>query len=87
MDSHRESRVTKLSFNYLTGSRWNIIFDLKPERGNRILMDGLPGVITSDDDFGAWTTNAWYGSKVKAITGDKATIVWEGPNSRRGEFR
>jgi hypothetical protein len=38
--------------NYATGSRWNIIFDLKPERGQRILMDGLPGVITSDDDFG-----------------------------------
>lgn len=38
--------------NYATGSRWNIIFDLKPERGFRILMDGLPGVITSDDDFG-----------------------------------
>src|SRR5581483_5515902 len=38
--------------NYLTGSRWNIVFDLKPEKGHRILMDGLPGVITSDDDFG-----------------------------------
>ena len=38
--------------NYATGSRWNIIFDLKPEKGHRILMDGLPGVITSDDDFG-----------------------------------
>lgn len=38
--------------NYITGSRWNIVFDLKPEHGNRILMDGLPGVITSDDDFG-----------------------------------
>ncbi len=38
--------------NYATGSRWNIIFDLKPEKGFRILMDGLPGVITSDDDFG-----------------------------------
>jgi hypothetical protein len=38
--------------NYATGSRWNIIFDLKPEQGSRILMDGLPGVITSDDDFG-----------------------------------
>ncbi|HYK91411.1 MAG TPA: C45 family peptidase [Acidobacteriota bacterium] len=38
--------------NYITGSRWNIIFDLKPEKGFRILMDGLPGVITSDDDFG-----------------------------------
>jgi hypothetical protein len=38
--------------NYATGSRWNIIFDLKPDKGHRILMDGLPGVITSDDDFG-----------------------------------
>src|SRR5439155_11437689 len=25
--------------NYVTGSRWNIIYDLVPERGNRILMD------------------------------------------------
>ncbi|MGE5361811.1 MAG: C45 family autoproteolytic acyltransferase/hydrolase [Bacteroidales bacterium] len=38
--------------NYITGERWNIIFDLKPERGFRIIMDGLPGVIVSDDDFG-----------------------------------
>jgi hypothetical protein len=38
--------------NYVVGTRWNIIFDIKPERGSRILMDGLPGVIASDDDFG-----------------------------------
>ena len=38
--------------NYLTGERWVIIFDIEPEHGNRILMDGFPGVITSDDDFG-----------------------------------
>jgi hypothetical protein len=38
--------------NYVTGERWNIIFDLKPQRGFRIIMDGLPGVIVSDDDFG-----------------------------------
>ncbi len=38
--------------NYIVGERWNIIFDIKPLRGYRILMDGLPGVITSDDDFG-----------------------------------
>ncbi|MGH9496432.1 MAG: C45 family autoproteolytic acyltransferase/hydrolase, partial [Candidatus Sulfotelmatobacter sp.] len=25
---------------------------IQPEHGNRILMDGFPGVITSDDDFG-----------------------------------
>jgi len=38
--------------SYLTGSRWVMMFDIVPEHGNRILMDGLPGVITSDDDFG-----------------------------------
>jgi len=38
--------------NYVVGSRWNVVFDLQPERGSRILMDGLPGVIASDDDFG-----------------------------------
>jgi hypothetical protein len=38
--------------NYVTGARWQIVFDLKPEKGYRILMDGLPGVIVSDDDFG-----------------------------------
>ena len=31
--------------DYVKGSRWNIIFDIKPQRGYRILMDGLPGVI------------------------------------------
>src|SRR5246500_1918536 len=38
--------------SYLAGERWVIIFDIQPEHGNRILMDGLPGVIVSDDDFG-----------------------------------
>jgi hypothetical protein len=37
--------------NYVVGARWNIVFDLKPNAGARILMDGLPGVIVSDDDF------------------------------------
>jgi len=37
---------------YVAGSRWVMMFDILPERGNRILMDGFPGVITSDDDFG-----------------------------------
>jgi hypothetical protein len=37
--------------DYVVGSRWNIMFDLKPEKGERLLMDGLPGVIVSDDDF------------------------------------
>src|SRR6185436_4480109 len=38
--------------DYVVGSRWNVIFDLVPDKGHRVLMDGLPGVIVSDDDFG-----------------------------------
>ncbi|HOQ60438.1 MAG TPA: C45 family autoproteolytic acyltransferase/hydrolase [Vicinamibacterales bacterium] len=37
---------------YVTGARWTIVFDIVPERGHRILMDALPGLIASDDDFG-----------------------------------
>jgi len=38
--------------NYLDGSRWTIAFDIAPEHGYRLLMDGLPGLIHSGDDFG-----------------------------------
>jgi Phospholipase B len=38
--------------SYLSGSRWRIVFDIVPQTGNRMLMDGFPGVIASDDDFG-----------------------------------
>jgi Phospholipase B len=38
--------------SYMNGERWRIIFDIQPAHGNRILMDGFPGVIASDDDFG-----------------------------------
>jgi hypothetical protein len=38
--------------SYLAGERWRIVFDIQPEHGNRIVMDGYPGVIISDDDFG-----------------------------------
>ena len=38
--------------SYLAGERWVMVFDIVPEQGNRILMDGFPGVIVSDDDFG-----------------------------------
>ncbi|KAA6456197.1 peptidase C45 [Acidobacteria bacterium AB60] len=38
--------------SYAEGARWTIIFDIIPARGHHILMDGLPGVITSQDDFG-----------------------------------
>lgn len=36
---------------YLEGERWTIIFDIVPVKGYRMLMDGLPGVIHSGDDF------------------------------------
>src|ERR1700722_916672 len=38
--------------SYLAGERWVVMFDIEPQNGQRILMDGFPGVITSDDDFG-----------------------------------
>ena len=36
---------------YLEGERWTVIFDIVPAKGYRMLMDGLPGVIHSADDF------------------------------------
>ena len=36
---------------YLEGERWTIVFDIVPAKGYRMLMDGLPGVIHSGDDF------------------------------------
>lgn len=38
--------------SYMKGERWRIIFDIQPAHGYPILMDGFPGVIASDDDFG-----------------------------------
>ena len=37
---------------YLEGSRWNVVFDIRPAAGHRFLMDGMPGLIHSGDDFG-----------------------------------
>ena len=37
---------------YAEGERWTVVYDIAPEHGLRILMDGTPGVITSQDDFG-----------------------------------
>jgi hypothetical protein len=36
---------------YVIGERWNIIIDILPDKGNRIIMDALPGFIHSGDDF------------------------------------
>src|SRR6202167_1038301 len=38
--------------SYLEGARWKIIFDITPQQGYRMFMDGFPGIIVSDDDFG-----------------------------------
>ncbi|MDR3699817.1 MAG: C45 family autoproteolytic acyltransferase/hydrolase [Candidatus Sulfopaludibacter sp.] len=38
--------------SYSTGERWNIVFDIVPAKGNRFIMDGMPGLIHSGDDFG-----------------------------------
>ena len=37
---------------YKEGSRWNIIFDIAPAQGHKFIMDGMPGLIHSGDDFG-----------------------------------
>ena len=38
--------------SYADGERWTVMFDIKPAHGHRMVMDGEPGVITSQDDFG-----------------------------------
>jgi hypothetical protein len=36
---------------YAEGARWNVIFDIRPAKGFRLFMDGMPGLIHSGDDF------------------------------------
>lgn len=35
----------------IPGARWRIVYDIVPAKGYRMIMDGMPGVIVSDDDF------------------------------------
>jgi len=37
--------------SYLTGQHWNVIADIVPQNGSRMLMDCMPGFIHSGDDF------------------------------------
>ena len=62
--------------DYLDGERWTIIFDIVPAKGYRILMDGMPGLIHSGDDFGInsagimiteTTISAFYGYDTEGI--------------------
>jgi hypothetical protein len=51
----KEGRVVIAHNNwtsYSSGERWNIIFEIVPSKGNRIVMDGAAGLIHSGDDFG-----------------------------------
>jgi hypothetical protein len=37
--------------DYAVGSRYCVAWDIQPAKGHRMVMDGLPGVIMSGDDF------------------------------------
>jgi len=37
--------------DYILGERWNIIADIIPAKGNHMIMDCMPGLIHSGDDF------------------------------------
>ncbi|HWD86648.1 MAG TPA: C45 family peptidase [Mucilaginibacter sp.] len=37
--------------DYIIGERWNVMADIKPEKGNHFMMDCAPGFIDSGDDF------------------------------------
>ncbi|HWD41884.1 MAG TPA: C45 family peptidase [Fimbriimonas sp.] len=38
-------------WGYLTGERWNVILDIKPEKGHHIMLDAAPGLIDSATDW------------------------------------
>ncbi len=51
----RDGRIVIAHSNwssYAEGERWTVVFDVVPARGYHFLMDGSPGMITSEDDFG-----------------------------------
>jgi hypothetical protein len=37
--------------DYMGGERWNVIADIVPQNGNHFIMDCMPGLIHSGDDF------------------------------------
>jgi hypothetical protein len=37
--------------DYVVGERWNVVADIVPAKGHRMLMDTSPGLIHSGDDF------------------------------------
>lgn len=55
--------------SFVQGERWRIMFDIAPQHGYHILMDGFPGKIDSGDDFGI--NGAGIGVTETTITGFK----------------
>ncbi|MGO8720809.1 MAG: C45 family autoproteolytic acyltransferase/hydolase [Acidobacteriaceae bacterium] len=49
---HKPVIAHSLWSTFLEGERWRILYDIVPQHGYRILMDGWPGKIDSGDDFG-----------------------------------
>ena len=38
-------------WNYYISLRWNVILDVQPNSGNRVIMSSSPGIIWSDEDY------------------------------------
>jgi Phospholipase B len=62
--------------DYLSGSRWKVIFDIAPATGHHLIMDGIAGLIHSGDDFGIndsgmmiteTTIGSFHGFDVKGV--------------------
>jgi hypothetical protein len=48
-----------LWWDFTLGQRFNLILDIKPEKGNRLVMDALFGFIHSGSDFGLNSAGIW----------------------------
>ncbi len=49
---HRPVIAHSMWYPFMAGEYWRIIYDIAPNHGYHILMDGFPGKIDSGDDFG-----------------------------------
>lgn len=41
----------RIWWNYYISLRWNVILDVQPSTGNRVIMSSSPGIIWSDEDY------------------------------------
>ena len=63
------------------GSRWNIVFDITPEHGQRFIMDGMPGLIHSADDFGIKAFDLGSHGRFVPATWTTGSVYNDGPFS------